>query len=357
MNDTRQKPHEPVLEIRGLTTAFARQSRALFGGPDSGDDDNSIARAVDTVTLTVRQGETLAVVGESGCGKTVLALSVLGLIPDPPGRVVAGQALFHGQDLTAMTEEELRSVRGNHIAMIFQEPMTSLNPVFRVGEQIAEAVRLHKGATRKQAMERAIEMLGLVGIPNPAERSRCYPHELSGGMRQRVIIALALSCDPELVIADEPTTALDVTIQAQILDLMRTLQREKGSGILLITHDLGVVAEMAQQVAVMYAGQVVEQANVQDIYAAPGHPYTQGLLASVPRLGVRRVLTPIPGMVPGIFELPYGCRFRPRCAKAFDRCAACPPLYEIGPGHTARCWLYDGSPLAEEIHANCAVRS
>lgn len=350
MNEMSQ---EPVLDIRGLTTAFARQSRALFGSSALEAGDSGIARAVDTVTLSVRQGETLAVVGESGCGKTVLALSVLGLIPDPPGRVIAGQALYRGRDLIAMTEAELQTVRGNHIAMIFQEPMTSLNPVFRVGEQIAEAVRLHKGADARAAHAKAVDMLRVVGIPNPEERSQAYPHELSGGMRQRVMIALALSCDPDLIIADEPTTALDVTIQAQILDLMRTLQREKGSGILLITHDLGVVAEMAQRVAVMYAGQVVELAPVAEIYADPKHPYTQGLLASVPRLGVRRTLSPIPGMVPGIFSHPHGCRFRPRCPKAFARCEACPPLFMLGPGHTARCWLYDGARMAEDSVRAC----
>ena len=306
-----------------------------------------MARAVDTVSLTVRQGETLAVVGESGCGKTVLALSVLGLIPDPPGRVIAGQALYRGRDLVAMSEAELQSVRGNHIAMIFQEPMTSLNPVFRVGEQIAEGFRLHKKATRAEAADRAIEMLRLVGIPNPGERSQSYPFELSGGMRQRVMIAMALVNDPDLLFADEPTTALDVTIQAQILDLMRELQQRRGSGILLITHDLGVVAETAQRVVVMYAGQVAEQAPVAELFASPQHPYTQGLLASVPRLGVRRTLAPIPGMVPGIFNLPSGCRFWPRCPRAFARCTACPPLFQLGPGHTARCWLHEGSPLAE----------
>ena len=331
---------DTLLDIRGLTTAFAAHTSA--GG--------AIAKAVDTVSLTVRQGETLAVVGESGCGKTVLALSVLGLIPDPPGRVIAGQALYRGRDLAAMDERELESVRGNHIAMIFQEPMTSLNPVFRVGEQIAEGYRLHKKASRADAENRAVEMLRLVGIPNPEERSQSYPFELSGGMRQRVMIAMALVCDPDLLFADEPTTALDVTIQAQILDLMRELQQRRGSGILLITHDMGVVAETAHRVAVMYAGQVVEQAPVAELYATPQHPYTQGLLASVPRLGVRRTLAPIPGMVPGIFNLPFGCRFRPRCAQAFGRCEACPPLFELGPGHTARCWLHDGAPLAEPVH-------
>jgi len=324
-----------LLDIRGLTTAFARQSGGRGGSP--------IARAVDTVSVRVRQGETLAVVGESGCGKTVLALSVLGLIPDPPGRVIEGEALYRGRDLLAMSEAELQSVRGNHIAMIFQEPMTSLNPVFRVGEQIAEGYRLHKKASRAEAAERAVEMLDLVGIPNPEARAQSYPHELSGGMRQRVMIAMALACDPDILFADEPTTALDVTIQAQILDLMRTLQAEKGSGVLLITHDLGVVAETAKRVAVMYAGQVVEEAPVDELYKHPAHPYTQGLLASVPRLGVKRVLAPIPGMVPGIFDLPQGCRFRPRCAHAFARCAEAPPLFEAAPGRTARCWLCEAT--------------
>jgi len=336
--------NEPLLDIRGLTTAFAATSFAATASGARRD----VARAVDTVSLSVRQGETLAVVGESGCGKTVLALSVLGLIPDPPGRVIAGQALFRGRDLLAMDEAELQGVRGAHIAMIFQEPMTSLNPVFRVGEQIAEGYRLHKKAGRAEAAERAVEMLRQVGIPNPAERARSYPHELSGGMRQRVMIAMALACDPDLLFADEPTTALDVTIQAQILDLMRGLQRDKGSGVLLITHDLGVVAETAQRVAVMYAGQVVEEAGVAALFTAPAHPYAQGLLASVPRLGVKRVLAPIPGMVPGIFDLPDGCRFRPRCKNAFARCTDAPPLFEVENGpegaHTARCWLHADCP-------------
>ncbi|SNR81095.1 peptide/nickel transport system ATP-binding protein [Humidesulfovibrio mexicanus] len=328
----------PLLDIRGLTTAFARQS--------GGSGAAAVARAVDTVSLTVRQGETLAVVGESGCGKTVLALSVLGLIPDPPGRVIGGEALFHGQDLLAMDEAQLQGVRGEHMAMIFQEPMTSLNPVFRVGEQVAEGYRLHKRATRAEAHERAVEMLGLVGIPNPRERANSYPHELSGGMRQRVMIAMALVNDPELLFADEPTTALDVTIQAQILDLMRRLQAEKGSGVMLITHDLGVVAETAHRVAVMYAGQVVEEAPAADLFAHPAHPYTQGLMASVPRLGVRRTLAPIPGMVPGIFDLPAGCRFRPRCAHAHARCQEIPPLFPTGTGSAARCWLCESSGAA-----------
>jgi oligopeptide/dipeptide ABC transporter ATP-binding protein len=225
-----------------------------------------------------------------------------------------------------------------------------------VGEQIAEGYRLHKRASRAEAENRAVEMLQLVGIPNPEERSQSYPFELSGGMRQRVMIAMALICDPDLLFADEPTTALDVTIQAEILDLMRDLQKRRGSGIVLITHNLGVVAETAQRVAVMYAGQVVEQAPVAELFAAPQHPYTKGLLASVPRLGERRTLAPIPGMVPGIFNLPHGCRFRPRCDKAFLRCEACPPLYQLDPEHTARCWLFEGSPLAEPVHCEHDIR-
>ncbi|OIO01912.1 MAG: peptide ABC transporter ATP-binding protein [Desulfovibrionaceae bacterium CG1_02_65_16] len=330
---------EPLLDIRGLTTAFARQSSGWAGGWAGGRNAAGVARAVDTVSLRVRQGETLAVVGESGCGKTVLALSILGLIPDPPGRVIKGEAFYRGRDLLAMSEAELQDVRGAHIAMIFQEPMTSLNPVFRVGEQIAEGYRLHKNADRAEALERAVEMLAQVGIPNPKARAMSYPHELSGGMRQRVMIAMALVCGPNLLFADEPTTALDVTIQAQILDLMRELQRKKGSGILLITHDLGVVAETAHRVAVMYAGQVVEEADVAELFAAPAHPYTRGLLASVPRLGEKRVLAPISGMVPGIFDLPDGCRFRPRCAQAFEKCQAAPPLFRLSDARTARCWL------------------
>lgn len=322
---------EPILDIRGLTTAFARQS----GGRGAA----GVARAVDTVSLRVRQGETLAVVGESGCGKTVLALSVLGLIPDPPGRVIEGQALYRGRDLLTMSEAELQSVRGAHIGIIFQEPMTSLNPVFRVGEQIAEGYRLHKRAGRAESAERAVEMLAQVGIPNPSERAQSYPHELSGGMRQRVMIAMALVCGPDLLFADEPTTALDVTIQAQILDLMRDLQRQKGSGVVLITHDLGVVAQNAHRVAVMYAGQVVERADAAELFDAPRHPYTRGLLASVPRLGERRTLAPIPGMVPGIFDLPDGCRFRPRCAHAFEKCRIAPPLFTLSATRAARCWL------------------
>ncbi len=319
----------PLLEIENLTTAFATS--------------RGVATAVDSVNLTTVQGETLGIVGESGCGKTVLALSIMGLVPDPPGRVVDGRVLFKGRDLLRMAEPELRQVRGNDMAMIFQEPMTSLNPVFRVGEQIAEAVRLHRRASRSEAMERAVEMLDMVGIPVPAIRAKSYPHELSGGMRQRVMIAMALSCDPELLLADEPTTALDVTIQAQILDLLIELRERTGAAQMLITHDLGVVARMCHRAVVMYAGQVVEQGLVDELFKEPLHPYTQGLMASLPRPGAREALTPIPGIVPSIFSLPQGCRFQPRCARAFAKCSQAPPLFDLGGGRLARCWLHENA--------------
>ena len=322
---------QTILAIRGLTTGFASAE--------------GVAHAVDSVDLSIEQGETLGLVGESGCGKTVLALSVLGLVPDPPGRVVAGQALFREpdggtRDLLALSEKELQSVRGNRIAMIFQEPMTALNPVFRVGEQIAEAVRRHKNASEQEAWERAVEMLSLVGIPNPESRARSYPHEMSGGMRQRVVIAMALSCEPELIFADEPTTALDVTIQAQILDLLEALRQRRGGGGLLITHDLGVVARLCRRAAVMYAGQIVERAPVRDLFKEPAHPYTQGLLDSLPRPGVAE-LRPIPGLVPSIFHLPGGCRFHPRCPRAFEPCSREePPEFDLGGQRKAKCWLH-----------------
>ncbi|MFW5837544.1 MAG: ABC transporter ATP-binding protein [Desulfovibrionaceae bacterium] len=318
---------QPLLDIRDVVTVFR-----------SGD---RLARAVDTASLSLEQGETLGVVGESGCGKTVLALSVMGLVPDPPGRVVEGEILYRGRNLLAMSERELRDVRGNHISMIFQEPMTSLNPVFQVGDQIAEAVALHQDVSRRGAQDKAVEMLRLVGIPNPERRVKSYPHELSGGMRQRVMIAMALSCDPDVLIADEPTTALDVTIQAQILDLMDKLKDKKGASVLLITHDLGVVARAAHSVAVMYAGQVVERAGVHELFHDPLHPYTRGLLASAPTLGVKRELAPIRGNVPSIFDKPPGCEFHPRCPRAFERCPReKPPLYRLPDGRTVRCFLY-----------------
>ena len=318
----------PLLDIHKLTTCFAAHQ--------------GIAKAVDTVSLSVMQGETLAVVGESGCGKTVLALSILGLVPDPPGRVTDGSILYKGQDLLDLPENELMAIRGNHISMIFQEPMTALNPVFKVDDQIAEPLKLHQGFTKAQALEKAVEALDMVGIPNPAKIAKAYPHELSGGMRQRVMIAMALACNPDLLIADEPTTALDVTIQAQILDLMNELKERMDGSLMLITHDLGVVARMAQRVAVMYSGKIVELSDAARLYANPLHPYTRGLLASVPVLGQKTQLNPIPGIVPSIFDLPEGCRFHPRCPKASQKCALMlPPLFEPEPGRKVRCWLYE----------------
>jgi oligopeptide/dipeptide ABC transporter ATP-binding protein len=304
--------------------------------------DRGPARAVDGVSLGVGKGQTVAVVGESGCGKTMLALSVLRLVPAPAGRITGGRVLFDGTDLLALPEAGMRAIRGNRISMIFQEPMTSLNPVFQVGEQIAEAVRLHRGLGAREAREAAVEMLRLVGIPGPAERALAYPHELSGGMRQRVVIAMALACDPELVLADEPTTALDVTIQAQILDLMMDLGRRRNAAVLLITHDLGIVAQTCSRVAVMYAGQVVEDAPVPELFREPLHPYTLGLLRSLPGPGRRgRELEPIPGVVPALTDLPRGCRFHPRCARVMARCREeAPPMLAPAPGRGVRCWLH-----------------
>jgi oligopeptide/dipeptide ABC transporter ATP-binding protein len=291
------------------------------------------------------RGETVGVVGESGCGKSVTALSILRLVPDPPGRITGGQIRFEGTNLLELSQADMRKVRGNDISMIFQEPMTSLNPVFTIGNQIAEAVRLHQGLSKREALEKSIEMLTLVGIPVPARRVHEYPHQLSGGMRQRAMIAMALSCNPKVLIADEPTTALDVTIQAQILDLMRNLQHELGTAILMITHDLGVVAEMARKVVVMYAGKVVEQAPVEEIFAEPNHPYTQGLLQSLPRVdkdatGGKHRLQEIPGIVPSLINLPPGCKFASRCPKVMAICEEQePPLEQVGPQHYSACWL------------------
>jgi peptide/nickel transport system ATP-binding protein len=322
---------EPLLAVEDLRTHFFTR--------------DGVVRAVDGVSYTVGAGETLAVVGESGCGKSVTALSILRLVPSPPGRIVGGAVRFAGRDLLEASEAEMRDIRGNDIAMIFQEPMTSLNPVLRVERQIGETLRLHQGLDRAAAARRAVEMLRLVNIPEPERRARQYPHELSGGMRQRVMIAMALACDPKLLIADEPTTALDVTIQAQILDLMRALKARSGAAIILITHDLGVVAEMAARVVVMYAGRKVEEAPVRDLFLKPRHPYTLGLLASVPRLGatigredVPR-LAEIPGVVPSLREEIRGCAFAPRCAFAVERCRReAPPLEEKAPGHRAACF-------------------
>ncbi len=321
---------EPLLEVDGLRTHFFTR--------------DGIVRAVDGVSFSVAPGETLGVVGESGCGKSVTSLSILRLIASPPGRV-AGRVLFEGRDLLALTEEEMRAVRGNAISMIFQEPMTSLNPALTVGRQIAESLVLHRGLSRNEAMAKAVEMLRKVRMPEPERRVRQYPHELSGGMRQRVMIAMALACGPKLLIADEPTTALDVTIQAQILELMRELASETGASIVLITHDLGVVAEMAQRVVVMYAGRKVEEAPVDELFARPRHPYTRGLLGSMPHLGdsVRaeggKRLVEIPGMVPSLKDEQPGCLFAPRCPNAIGRCSQeVPPLRAHGPAHWAACW-------------------
>jgi oligopeptide/dipeptide ABC transporter ATP-binding protein len=320
-----------LLRVRDLKTYFVTEQ------------GSGTARAVDGVSFDLYPGETLGIVGESGCGKTVTSLSILRLIPEPPGHIRPGSVIeFEGRNLLTLAPPELRAVRGNQIAMIFQEPMTSLNPVFTVGDQIGEAAVIHQGLSRKAARARAIEMLGLVGIPDPAERVDHYPHQLSGGMRQRVMIAMALVCRPKVLVADEPTTALDVTIQAQILELLSRLQDEMGMAVLLITHDLGVVAGHADRVVVMYAGQVVETASTTGLFDQPLHPYTEGLMAAVPRLDARAArLKAIPGQVPAATAWPTGCRFHPRCPHAWAKCAVEePPLLDgPSPGHAARCWL------------------
>src|SRR6516162_5642673 len=334
-----------VLEISGLRTYLFTRS--------------GVVKGVDDVSFSVRRGETLAVVGESGCGKTMTALSIMRLVPSPPGKIVGGAITLDGKDLLKLNEAEMRDIRGNEISMIFQEPMTSLNPVLTIGHQIAEALRLHQDLSKSVAAEKAVEMLRLVKIPEPAQRTREYPHQLSGGMRQRAMIAMALACNPRVLIADEPTTALDVTIQAQILDLILELQQKLGTAIILITHDLGVVAETAQRVIVMYAGKKVEEAEVDALFAEPQHPYTHGLLASIPRLAImggraanaQQRLKEIPGMVPALSNLPPGCTFAPRCAFADDRCRAqFPPYEQKRPGHWAACWhaerLYGGRDAA-----------
>jgi len=300
-----------------------------------------MVKAVDGVDLTLRPGGILGLVGESGCGKTVTALSILRLLPRT-GHIVGGRILFEGRDLTAASEEEMRDIRGNSVSMVFQEPMTSLNPVFTVGKQVAEAIRQHLHPSERELRARVIEMFELVGIPDPAKRVHDYPHQLSGGMRQRVMIAIALACNPRVLIADEPTTALDVTIQAQILELMRELQRKNHMAIILITHDLGVIAEMAEEVAVMYAGKVVEHGSVDQIFDSPLHPYTRGLLASIPSLAAQgRPLTAITGTVPHPLNLPPGCLFAPRCPRAFARCpTAFPARMAQGAGHDVACYLY-----------------
>jgi peptide/nickel transport system ATP-binding protein len=318
-----------LLEIRGLKTQFATEEGWVH--------------AVDGVDLTIERGETLGVVGESGCGKTVTALTVMKLIPMPPGKIVAGQVLWRGRDLVPLGEAEMRKIRAKEIAIVFQEPMTSLNPVYTVGEQIAEVVRLHEGLGRGAALEKTVEMLRLVRIPNPERRFRDYPHQFSGGMRQRVMIAMALACNPKLLIADEPTTALDVTIQAQILELIGELKTRLGMAVMLITHAMGVIAETAQRVTVMYAGKVVEEAPVRELFARPLHPYTQGLIRSIPRIDTaatkKQRLEAIRGVVPSLVDPAPGCRFAPRCKFVRDECGKTPPLREVAPGHKVACVL------------------
>jgi oligopeptide/dipeptide ABC transporter ATP-binding protein len=299
-------------------------------------------RAIDGVSFEIGEGKTLGLVGESGCGKSVTSLSIMRLIQSPPGRIVGGEILYRGKDLLKLNNEQMRKIRGNEISMIFQEPMTSLNPVFTVGNQIGEAIKLHQGLGKQETRAKTIEMLRLVKIADPDSRVDSYPHQLSGGMRQRVMIAMALSCNPSLLIADEPTTALDVTIQAQILELMKELQQKMGMALLLITHDLGVVAEQADEVAIMYAGKIVERANTRSIFSKPFHPYTVGLLNSLPSTGSekKKRLDAIPGVVPSPLHLPSGCRFRDRCPRAADACAQSePPLVEKEPGHTVACYF------------------
>ena len=324
--------NDHLLEIKGLKTHFFTE--------------DGVAPAVDGVDYWVRKGETLGVVGESGCGKSVTALSILGLIPQPPGKIVDGDILFEGRSLLTLSKNEMRKIRGNKISMIFQEPMTSLNPVYTIGNQISETLKLHQGIHNKDALERSTEMLRLVGIPSPERRVNEYPHQLSGGMRQRAMIAMALACNPSLLIADEPTTALDVTIQAQILDLMVSLKEELQTAIILITHDLGVVAESAARVVVMYAGKVVEESDVYQIFENPLHPYTVGLLESIPRIDLsaekKKRLKEIKGVVPILSNLPKGCHFQPRCPKAMDICTREEPVLKPeGDYHFVRCWLYE----------------
>jgi len=326
--------NKPLLEVKGLKTYFYTE--------------DGIVRAVDGVSFEVYPGEVLGIVGESGCGKSVTSLSIMRLI-NVPGKITDGEILFDGRDLVKATEEEMMQVRGNRISMIFQQPQSALNPVFRAGEQISEVLNIHQDFGKEAGKHRAIELLKQVGIPEPARRAESFPHELSGGMAQRVMIAMALACVPDLLIADEPTTALDVTIQAQILDLMREMRNQLGSAMILITHDLGVIAEMADRVAVMYAGEIVEQSPVASLFDTPLHPYTQGLMGSIPVLGeVRDRLEVIPGSVPNLIDLPSGCRFAPRCkARMENNLSICtdkrPDLMDVAEGHKVRCWLFQNS--------------
>jgi len=347
MTETVSTDGRPLLDVKGLSTHF-------FG-------DDGIVKAVDDVSFQVMPGETLGVVGESGCGKSITALSVMRLVADPPGRIVAGEIRLEGIDLLKLSDGAMRDVRGGKIAMIFQDPMTSLNPVLRVSLQITESLMRHTKMTPRQAEGRALEMLRLVGIPNAEERLRAYPHQFSGGMRQRVMIAMALSCNPKLIIADEPTTALDVTIQAQILELIRSIQAEHKTGVMMITHSMGVVAGVADRVQVMYAGAIVETASTEDIFARPRHPYTVGLMRSIPRLDQRKrePLHPIRGLPPDLIDLPAACPFAPRCDLARPKClAARPPLIEVAPGHLSACWYWDEvSPSGPEAAAATGGRA
>ncbi len=332
------KTGSPLLEVEGLRTSFHTR--------------DGVVRAVTGIDFTVNRGEILGLVGESGCGKSVTSLSIMRLIA-PPGRIEAGSVRFDGQELLTLRDREIRKLRGNRISMIFQQPTSSLNPVFNVGMQLGEVLELHRNMKRRGARDRAAELLRIVGIPDPVRRLDAFPHELSGGMAQRVMIAMALACEPELLIADEPTTALDVTIQAQILDLLRALQQETGTAIVLITHDLGVIAEMADRVAVMYAGEIVEQADVRTLFDDPKHPYTRGLIGSVPTLGqVRDELATIPGSVPNLVDLPAACRFAPRCVERVEKdvphCEELhPELLDVGERHAVRCWQYHTPQEAE----------
>lgn len=322
---------ENLLEVKGLKTYFFTE--------------DGVVKAVDGVDFNVKRGEVLGLVGESGCGKSVTSLSIMRLI-GIPGKVVEGEIRFDGKDLLKLKEKEMISIRGNSISMIFQQPQTSLNPVFKVGDQVAEVLGIHQQISKQEGWKRAVELLGLVGIPDPEKKAHAYPHEMSGGQAQRVMIAMALALNPQLLIADEPTTALDVTIQAQILDLMRGLRTEMNTAVILITHDLGVIAEMADRVAVMYAGRIVEQADVQTLFAKPLHPYTRGLIASIPVLGrIKERLEVIPGSVPNLIDLPEGCKFASRClAREEHGLEIClqkePDLVPVGSGHETRCWLY-----------------
>ena len=337
--DADVSPAEAILEVKNLRTSFY--------------SEDGVVHAVDNVSFNVRRGEAVALVGESGCGKSVTAMSIMRLVASP-GKITGGEIRFKGRNLADLSEKEMRKVRGNDIAMVFQEPMTSLNPVFKVGEQVAEAIRIHRHVGKREAWKQAGAMLELVSIPDPIKRLDDYPHQLSGGMRQRVMIAMALSCDPELLIADEPTTALDVTIQAQIMELLEGLQKKLGLAILLITHDLGVVAEFCERVIVMYTGRVVEEAPVGALFAQPAHPYTRGLLKSLPSItevGIERHRLPtITGMVPKISALPPGCKFNPRCPDVMEICLGNEPaLMLVGEGHSARCYLHGDEADPERV--------